>query len=150
VVLISSSATANFNIGAGKAAQNAKAFCYYFHNSKDVPSKTEHLFKNCNVKPICIDAGPQTITGSRRLQAASICRFTWGIVLNEVLLNLTEKVNGVEKSRGLAAVSSLNESWDRVACELPSIQEIVEMQIDVFSDEDANFWKGMMKPIKDM
>ncbi len=142
VVLISASGSANFNIGAGKAAQDAKAHCYYFHNSKNVPTKTENLFKKSCINSICIDIGPQTISGSTRLQAASIGELVWGIVLNEVLLNLTEKVNGVEKKRGQREIRRLKESWDRVVCLLPSVQEIVEMQIDVFSDEDANFWKG--------
>ncbi len=142
VVLVSASGSANFNVGAGKAANDVKALCYYFHNSEVVPAKTENLFKNCNVKSICIDVGPQTISGSTRLQAASIGEFAWGMVLNEVLLNLTEEVNSVEKKRARKEVNSLKEAWDRVACQLPSIQEIVDMQIDVFSDEDSNFWKG--------
>ncbi|MCH9634726.1 MAG: N-acetylmuramic acid 6-phosphate etherase [Chlamydiae bacterium] len=142
VILVSASGTARFNVGAAKYARSTRADCYYFFNSKTIPKRTTDLFNKEGVKPICLDIGPQTISGSTGLQAASLGTLSWGLILNEVLLNLTGEITSVEKKRPLLTISQLEKSWDQVSSKLEAIRDIVDLQIEIFSHENSNFWKA--------
>jgi len=97
VFLLSASGSASFNVGCAKAACKAGAKVCYFYNSRQVPEKTRQLFDFYGVMPVLVDGGPQAITGSTRLQAASLAELCLGCLLSgedpETLLERIEEGN---------------------------------------------------------
>jgi N-acetylglucosamine kinase-like BadF-type ATPase/N-acetylmuramic acid 6-phosphate (MurNAc-6-P) etherase len=143
VVITSATGTPDFHIGAAKAAHAAKALCYYFSHTEEVPQKNLDFFKQCHVRPICIDVGLQTISGTNRLQSASLSEFIWGMVLNEILRDLSGQLDTdltIDPSENLKL---LEKTWDEIASYIPDIKKVVDLEIGVFSDKDANFWKAL-------
>jgi len=86
VFLISASGSARFNLGAAECGVSHGCGVYYVHNSPQVRgSELEKLFSGGQVKSILVDLGPQTITGSTRLQAASFALVCFGLILTRVV-----------------------------------------------------------------
>jgi N-acetylmuramic acid 6-phosphate (MurNAc-6-P) etherase len=127
VVLISASGSALFNIGAGIAARKKDAKVYYFCNSKTLPAETTTFITDYGVTPVVVDNGPQAITGSTRLQAATLALLCLGIVcLDQNPVNVREHfITGNEV----------------IAKNLEAIAHIVEAEAAVFSAPAANFNK---------
>lgn len=121
---ISASGSATFNVGCADQARKAGATVCYFFNSEQVPECTKQLFNN-GVIPILVDIGPQAITGSTRLQAASLAELSLGCLL------LKE-----EPSKLLAALKQGN-------CEIKNrfeqIAKIIQLEHEVLADPQANF-----------
>jgi len=128
VIVISASGSASFNIGCAKQARNVGAPVCYFYNSTQVPAKTQNLFEKQGVIPVCVDIGAQAITGSTRLQAATLARLALGCLLIE------EQPQTIVA--GLIAINNtINER-------LPDIVRIVGLEHAVFADPQANFRKN--------
>jgi N-acetylmuramic acid 6-phosphate etherase len=125
VFLISASGSASFNIGAAKEAREANATVCYFYNSAEVPTATQLLFDELGVMPILVDIGPQAITGSTRLQAASLAELCLGCLLSE------------EKPEKL--ISAVKHGNEKIKQHLGKIAEIVQLEYEVFSNPEANF-----------
>jgi N-acetylmuramic acid 6-phosphate (MurNAc-6-P) etherase len=103
VFLLSASGSASFNVGCAKAARKAGAKVCYFYNSRQVPEKTRQLFDLYGVMPVLVDVGPQAITGSTRLQAASLAELCLGCLLSgedpeELLQRMDEGNRQIEQS----------------------------------------------------
>ena len=88
-ILVSASGSAHFNVGAANFAHECGASSYYFCNSQKVPERTQELFERKITKPLVVDIGPQSITGSTRLQAASLDELCLGITLESIIEKLT-------------------------------------------------------------
>lgn len=131
VFLISASGSATFNVGSGHAAANAGAKVYYFFNSKEVLDvtnesldRTRALFerKVNPVIPLCVDIGPQAITGSTRLQAASLAMGLGALFdPNE---NFSKK---------------LNEANALIRTHLTDIAAFVKREVEVLGSPTSNF-----------
>ncbi len=126
VVLISGSGSAKFNVGGGKYAAAVGAKAFYFYNSQNIPKRTSELFENGMVTPLLYDIGPQAISGSTRLQAASIAELCLGMSL--------EKVMGAPE-----IVSVLEEKQNMLAELYPDMMSLIDSEIEIFSHPDANF-----------
>ena len=86
VFLISASGSARFNLGAAECGVFHGCGVYYMYNSPEVRgSELEKLFCGGQVKRVLVDLGPQTITGSTRLQAASFALVCFGLILTRVI-----------------------------------------------------------------
>jgi len=86
VFLISASGSARFNLGAAESGVSHGCGVYYVYNSPQVRgSELEKLFSGGKVKSVLVDIGPQTITGSTRLQAASFGLVCFGLILTRVM-----------------------------------------------------------------
>lgn len=127
VMLISASGSAAFNIGCAKQARKVGATVCYFYNSTQVPLKTQNLFEKQGVIPIVIDIGPQAITGSTRLQAATLARLALGTLFT-----------GQSLSKQLAGLAFIN---TKIAARLPDIARIIKLEHVVFAHPQSNFRK---------
>lgn len=143
VVITSATGVPDFHIGSGKAAFDANALCYYFSHTEEVPKKTSDFIKQYNVQSLSIEVGPQTISGTNRLQSASLSEFIWGMVLNEILSDLSGKLDTDLTINPLENLNLLKKTWDGIASYIPDIKKVVDLEIGVFSDKDANFWKAL-------
>lgn len=140
-ILISASGSANFNVGAAKYAHEKKGSCYYFYNSEKVPLRTQSLFDNKLAQPILVDIGPQSITGSTRLQAASLAELCMGLTLEEVLCNLNSKQKLNIKEKGLETLDQVKTAYNKVYNHLDECAKIIDLELEVFLNPQANFWK---------
>jgi len=127
VFLISASGSASFNIGCAKYARQKGADVCYFYNSTEIPANTQELFDKHRVMPLLIDIGAQTISGSTRLQSATLAELALGsVVLNQEPDSLTPKLQTGNKI---------------IQEHLQEIAQIVQLEHEVFSDPQANFRK---------
>lgn len=125
VILISASGSAFFNVGAGKAARAAGATVYSFCNSERVPEATGQLFTEHGVIPVTIDIGAQAITGSTRLQAATVAELCLGVL---VLGLDPEEVR-----------KQLEPGCQVIADNLSGIAAVVQAEAAIFSAPESNF-----------
>ncbi|MBJ7450056.1 MAG: SIS domain-containing protein [Parachlamydiales bacterium] len=138
VILISASGSATFNSGAALEARKRGATVYYFYNSENIPSRTQELFTKHNVLPICINIGPQAITGSTRLQAATIALSALGTafesclcILDDTFYDIAHNANDIIKN--IVRGNNILES------KLETIAKIVELEEKTFNSEFSNF-----------
>jgi N-acetylmuramic acid 6-phosphate etherase len=136
VVLISASASAKFNIGAGNLALKKGASVFYFYNSNAISSYAEEFMSQPGVVPLLIDIGAQAIRGSTRLQAASIATLCLGSCLNQVM---TEVEIDLESEKSLFETYQVNHKL------LPhffeKIAKLVQLELEVFQSPSANFYR---------
>ncbi|HSW86146.1 MAG TPA: SIS domain-containing protein [Rhabdochlamydiaceae bacterium] len=125
VFLISASGSASFNIGAAQEAKEAGATVCYFYNSSQVPANTQSLFDAHGVIPVLVDIGPQAITGSTRLQAASLAELCLGCLLSE------------ESPDEL--IQALKDGNQKIKDHFKEISQIIQLEYETFSDPQANF-----------
>ncbi|MGI4851454.1 MAG: SIS domain-containing protein [Janthinobacterium lividum] len=142
VFLVSASGSAKFNVGAGIAARDAGAKVYYFYNSKSIPARTQDLFDKFGVIPLMIDTGPQAISGSTRLQAASLAEFILGGALNALYLNLHD-INSPPPAEVFdKMIENLEKGNQQIEAHFKDILAIVEQQIAIFLSPKANFFRA--------
>ena len=133
VFLISSSGSASFNVGVGKESCLANASCYYFYNSKKVPKRTQNLFDKHGVKPLLVDIGAPSISGSTRLQGATIAELCLGGVFATVLSG--------DKEAPLKILQGVIEGNKKIKQCIPWIEKFIQEEVKVFSNPQANFRK---------
>lgn len=139
VVLISASGSAKFNIGAGIEARNSHCQTYYFYNSETPSKMTKTLFEDYQVQHIRLVTGPQSITGSTRLQAGTMGLAFWGHLLNQVALNITDADSIEDAATTFTDQVAVLHSTLRNF--LPTVSTIIQLEKDVLSDENADFYK---------
>ena len=127
VILISASGSASFNVGCAVQARKAGATVCYFYNSAQVPAKTQALFDQLAVVPVVIDSGPQAITGSTRLQAASIARLALGTLFGG--------------DHPYTLIEGLAIAHNKIAENLPDIAQIIQLEHAVLAHPQSNFRK---------
>jgi N-acetylmuramic acid 6-phosphate etherase len=127
VILISASGSASFNVGCAVQARKVGAKVCYLYNSAQVPAKTQTLFDQFGVIPVVIDSGPQAITGSTRLQAASIARLALGTLF------------GGEQPH--AIIEGLAIANNKIAENLHDIAQIIQLEHAVLAHPQSNFRK---------
>ncbi len=127
VILISASGSASFNVGCAQQARKIGATVCYFYNSVQVPQKTQVLFDELAVIPILVDIGPQAITGSTRLQAASLARLALGCLF------INEQPDTI--------IKKLIASNAKIVEHLSDIASIIKLSYAVFVDPQSNFRK---------
>ncbi len=133
VFLISASGSASFNVGCGHYAANQGAHVHYFYNSQEIPSRTRQLFERVNnpVVPWELDIGPQSISGSTRLQSATLAEACLGSLLGTALLSDPLYAKGL--------LENMKEGNQRICQHLATIGQFVEKEADVFLSKQANF-----------
>ncbi len=139
VILISASGSASYNVGCGHASKNAGASVHYFYNSKLVPERTQQLF-NRGVNPLCVDIGPQGISGSTRLQAATLAEACLGALLTSTLYNCKNDPD-TAKSYPKQLAKKMEQGHSLILDKLETIAQFVQKEKSVFSDPNANFRK---------
>ncbi|MES2122737.1 MAG: SIS domain-containing protein [Chlamydiota bacterium] len=140
VFLISASGSASFNVGCGHYSAEKGAKVYYFYNSTFIPSRTQELFDRTHnpVIPLQLDTGPQAITGSTRLQAASLAEACLGGLLASAsycALGNDERAHNFP----IELVEKLQIGMALVEQQLKSIGWFAEKQKEIFSDPRSNF-----------
>lgn len=141
VILISASGSSCYNVGCALEACRIQAKCYYFYNSKQIPERTKNLFDKNNVQPILIDIGPQSISGSTRLQAATLGELCLGFLLTHILtINESHSLDQIE-SFNKRFEFSLTKGMESIRKAIPKMQQFVEIERDIFSHPQANFRK---------
>lgn len=137
VVLISASASAKFNIGAGRFASSKGASVFYFYNTQCIPSYAKQFMTEQGVKPLLLDVGAQSIAGSTRLQSASIAKLCLGICLSDVAKRLGSGQNHTVSPLGLyqTAHNGLPNHFHEIA-------HLVELELEVFQSPSANFYRN--------
>lgn len=142
VILISASGSASFNVGSGDLAADCGADVYYFYNSESIPQRTQDLFERARnkVQALCVDIGPQAISGSTRLQAATFAEAGLGALVVSALL----LANGKKEEAGaythelidnmIKIIALIRENLDKIA-------NFVVCEHHVFSDPRSNFRK---------
>lgn len=140
VFLISASGSASFNVGCGRFAANKGSQVLYFYNSKDIPSRTKQLFTRPDnpVRPLELDTGPQAISGSTRLQAASLAEMCLGALLGTALLHGEGKALEASKYPHDLLVK-MREGNHLISERLEKIGQFVEKEAAVFLSPRANF-----------
>ncbi|MBS3905289.1 MAG: hypothetical protein KGZ39_08195 [Simkania sp.] len=135
IVLISGSGSASFNVGCGHFAADQGCNVYYFYNSKDIPERTQSLFRRYDhpVIPLLVDFGPQAITGSTRLQAATLAEICLGTILATALGNTPLEEYHYLISQGLRTTLS------QIRVKLPHLHSIVQEEVHTFSNPSSNF-----------
>ena len=108
---------------------------YYFYNSTNVPKRTQNLFDQFGVKQILIDTGPQAISGSTRLQAATIAELCLGATLTDVI---NQSMDVPQLYNYAAGLESINQ---RIASQTGEIAEVTSLGITALADKNANFRK---------
>ena len=137
VILISASGSASFNVGCGHFAANKGATVFYFYNSKNIPLRTERLFKR-NMIPICLDIGPQAIGGSTRLQGASLAESCLGALLGSALY-LAHGEERLAKEFPKELAINMQKGIELIKSQLSSIEKFVQAEVAVFSNPRSNF-----------
>lgn len=141
-IQVSASGSAFFNRGCANQAANQGSQVYYFYNSKDIPQRTEQLFKRGNnpVNRLLLDIGPQSIAGSTRLQSASIAELALGCLLITALLYAEGKV---EEARAYpkALAAKMAEANQRIKEQLTNIATFAKKEADLFLSQEANFYR---------
>ncbi|MCP4924140.1 MAG: SIS domain-containing protein [bacterium] len=135
VILISASGSAKFNIGFAKEGAAHKAHVYYFHNSETVPPRTQVLFDDYGVGKLLIDTGSQAISGSTRLQAATVAELCLGATFMKT-------IHQIQGRRGAYDYKTeVEKANQQILSQLSPISKVVTAGIEIFSDHDANFRK---------
>ena len=140
VLLISASGSASFNVGCGHYAANKGSQVLYFYNSKDIPSRTKQLFNRQNnpVRPLELDIGPQAISGSTRLQGASLAEMCLGALLGAALFQCEGKaLDACRYPHDLLV--KMREGNHLISKHLKTIAQFVEKEATVFLSPNANF-----------
>lgn len=134
VFLISGSGSAKFNIGFAEGAKSQHI--YYFCNSQEPPKRTQDLFDTHQATPVIVDTGPQAVSGSTRLQAASIAELCLGSILMKIHASLLGNAFSPQDwaNQLLQKHSSIEEAF-------PQIATLVSLEKEIFSAPDANFRK---------
>lgn len=140
VILVSASGSATFNEGCGEYAADLGAKVYYFYNSNTIPDRTRALLerKTNPVTGLCVDIGPQAISGSTRLQAATLAECCLGALLATSFYRLQDNLQEVEvyKNRLLeqmkVGIALLRDA-------IPGLENFVRAEYAVFSDPRASF-----------
>ncbi len=123
VILISASGVAAFNLKIGEIAIKAGASCFLFSNNTDLQLS--------NIPAIIVDIGAQSITGSTRLQAADSAIFCLGTLLSSFYENFNaEKL-----------LEEYQQSLKNTESKLPQIKKIIDLEIEIFGSENANFFR---------
>lgn len=140
VLLISASGSASFNVGCGHFAANEGSQVLYFYNSTDIPSRTKQLFNRQNnpVRPLELDIGPQAISGSTRLQGASLAEICLGALLGTALFHCEGKALDACKYPHDLLVK-MREGNHLISKHLKTIAQFVEKEAAVFLSTNANF-----------
>lgn len=140
VILISASGSASFNVGCGHFSADKGANVLYFLNSKSVPSRTQHLFDRPTnpVIPLCVDIGPQAISGSTRLQGATLAVAGIGALLASALY-LNEGKENLAREYSRELVLSMRKGLMLIRHHLKSIEKFVVQEKEVFEDPRSNF-----------
>lgn len=135
VILISASGSAQFNIGAADYASEIGGTCFYFYNSETVPQRTKLLFEENKAIPLLVDIGPQSISGSTRLQAASLAELCLGLSINRLLLFL------MRDNRQFDLIENAKIAYSKVGEEVEALHKIIDLELDTFQADNANFRK---------
>jgi N-acetylmuramic acid 6-phosphate etherase len=140
VLLISASGSASFNVGCGHFAANKGSQVLYFYNSKGIPSRTKQLFDRQNnpVRPLELDIGPQAISGSTRLQGASLAEMCLGALLGTTLFHCEGKALDASKYPQDLLVK-MREGNHLIFKHLETIGQFVKKEAAVFLSPSANF-----------
>ncbi len=140
VILISASGSASFNVGCGHFAANHEAKVFYFYNSQKIPSRTQQLFdrKNNPVTPLCVDIGPQAISGSTRLQGATLAEADLGALLTAAFY-LSEGKEDLAANYPKDLAIKLQEGIQAIRCHFKHIAKFIDEEREVFSNPSSNF-----------
>ncbi len=141
VILISSSGSAQFNIGAAHAAYKAQSQVYYFHNSSQVPEKTKELFTSNKAYPVLIDVGRQSIAGATGMQGGCVCELTIGILLDSLIHKMVYQSPFPVQTRALDLLLSVKKAWGQTKFKIPEISKLVKMEAELFANPNANLRK---------
>jgi N-acetylmuramic acid 6-phosphate (MurNAc-6-P) etherase len=140
VILISASGSASFNVGCGNFSADRGSKVFYFYNSTKIPTRTKNLFdrKVNPTIPICIDIGPQAISGSTRLQGATLADACLGALLGSALYTShDQELPAAEYPKDLLA--KMKEGLVLIRKHLNSLGKFAEKEAEVFSDPRSNF-----------
>eukprot|EP01012_Entosiphon_sulcatum_P067259 TRINITY_DN9686_c0_g1_i3.p1 TRINITY_DN9686_c0_g1~~TRINITY_DN9686_c0_g1_i3.p1 ORF type:complete len:705 (+),score=116.98 TRINITY_DN9686_c0_g1_i3:2034-4148(+) len=135
IFLLSASGSARFNTGAGHASLQRGATVYYILNNPHPPAHAQELFM-AGVQPVCVEVGPQAITGSTRLQAATFAEIALGIVLVAATQPQEERI-----ARATTTVRLLGEANSSVTDQLTHAVEIVDVFTAAFRSSGSNFFR---------
>ncbi len=137
VILISASGSATFNVGCGHMAANCGANVLYFYNSESIPSRTQSLFdrESNPAVPLCIDIGPQAISGSTRLQGATLAEAGLGALLASALYSS----EGTESLYPIELLDKMKHGINLIRKQLETIGQFAQREAEVFSDPRSNF-----------
>lgn len=142
VVFLSTSRVPNFSKGAVEAVKKKQAACYFFLNPKKVLPQTEEHFKRLSVHCLKVSPCPHVFSDNSNTHMAMISKFCLGSSLSLAADYLAHHTNKIDKEYAKQMVSGLKSSWAKVSDSLADIENIVNLQINVFADDDSNFWKA--------
>jgi len=78
----------------GKSAENGQKLLYFIYNNPDHVllslDRSRSVIENPGITKICLNTGPQAITGSTRMQATTSETFVIGIVLEQAIMQLLQ------------------------------------------------------------
>ncbi|MCB1135158.1 MAG: hypothetical protein KDK78_02715 [Chlamydiia bacterium] len=129
VILLSASGSASFNTGAGREAATHGCAIYYFYNSESVPDRTQALFDEGIAKPLRVTIGAPAISGSSRLQPATLALMSFGALLSELL----------EPGSADRLITAWRQGQSMLADQLEPISRCILKGADILDDPRANF-----------
>lgn len=140
VILVSASGSASFNEGCGTYAADQSAQVLYFYNSKSVPDRTRALFeRQLNpVKPLCVDIGPQAVSGSTRLQAATLAECCLGALLTSSLYHVQSDLDKAH-SYPYILMDAMKKGTLLIENHLDDIAAFSKVEQAIFSNLESNF-----------
>lgn len=140
-IQVSASGSAFFNVGCGRFAADQGADVYYFYNSKDILPRTQQLFQRDHnpVTPLLVDIGPQAITGSTRLQSATVAELCLGALLISALLHAEGREEEAKRYPQLL-LEMTQKGNERIRKELPKIALFAQKEAELFLSPAANFF----------
>ena len=101
---------------------------------------------NNSITPLCVDIGPQAITGSTRLQAASLAEACLGSLLTSALY-LCNDLESSTTAFPLSLSRNIQNGMELLECHLDDVAKFAKIESEIFSHRDSNF--RQMRDISD-
>ncbi len=136
VILISASGSSAYNEGAASAAKEVGAEIFSLYNT-EVIAKPGSMQ---GIHPICLDVGPQAITGSTRLQATNVDKAALGLTMKLLQKELSE--DSYDRKQSISEfMTQLHTGMRKIQEAMCQIEPIIEKQRDILSSPQANFYR---------
>jgi len=135
LICLSASGSARFLFGCADVARRQGAQHHFIVTTQHFFPHTQAYFKTNHISPIILQAGPQAITGSTRLQATNVMNFFLSQGLNHCIARLQAEPQ--KKSKIPCA---------RIAESLAILNRLIDRMVDTFMDSSPGYVTYLTTP----
>jgi N-acetylmuramic acid 6-phosphate etherase len=141
VFITSASAQSKHSVGCATYAANRGSSVYYFFNTTTIPERVSALFSRADglITPISIDIGGQAISGSTRLQAATLAEIFFAGLIGSSIFRFLDDIKASEEYP-ITLLEGFRRVLLKVREHFPEIARIIETEKEVFCHPNSNFY----------